>query len=162
MRYLVLPILGVMSACSSPASSAKVVRNGYVIAPEMGIWSRPNDNSRIIGQLHQHDTVHVTDWQSENELESGWNAIRFDKDREVGFVVKDVITPARFAHPAKAPLATIRENPGEHFPIIRILSKADSVDHLHDFDEKWAHICLRDGTTGFVLSKELEPAPLKK
>jgi len=68
-----------------------IVGTARVLFREFPIWERPNDASEIIGNLHEHDTVAVT-----NYTKDGWTIVRFGKKRyRQGYVLTRGLTPTK-------------------------------------------------------------------
>lgn len=153
MRLSTVFTLLLLSACSSPVDSARIIRTGHLLLA-CSVWSRANDNSSILASLPQHTTVSVTDY-----TENGWTGVRYGKDKESGFIITNAITPAKYAHPKKVvgkyPVP-LRENPADHFPVIKGLPPGTVVGYLDNNFQGWAHVYLNDGTWGFIREESLK------
>lgn len=131
-----------------------ITRTAYVLFRDVPIWSKPNDASELIGNVHQYKTVAVT-----NYAKDGWTIVRFGKDQlQQGFIETRAITPARFGHPmvvASSPAVPLMANPRDNDVVVKWVSKGDSVDYLDKFDEKWTRVCTSKGALGFVHKTQL-------
>lgn len=132
-----------------------ITRTAYILFREVPIWSKPNDASELIGNVHQYKTVAVT-----NYTKDGWTIVRFGKDQmQQGFIETRAITPAKFGHPmvvTGSSAAPLMANPRDNDVVVKWVSKGDSVDYLGKFDGKWAHVCTSNGALGFVHKTRLK------